>query len=386
MLFFLYTFAYARAFGDFQGLRVLKTLEMGKGLFVSEGRVVDAGEKILCVNETEAIHSDDPNFLLEHVLGVSDIERLKAYLLYHRFVLKEKSKVFGYFEFIGKNEEHPVYYSEGDLESLGRVAGYFDMDGIKDLKKNFKVLAGIFGKLKSLPKEMMTFESYLWASELVMSRSFISFNSETKDYSYIFLPYIDLANYWPIKPSTRYSSELFYESGQYCLISSKALQPGDQVFIDYSFVDLSKFFCNFGFVVERDPKLSIAFHLLIDPCKNCTYALKHFEVNWELYQKILQLTESDFNPEVNIRDLMQVVKDSYMYNDLIMGLLIYRFEMIGMKKSIKLGLRELRRQVLEASGRNRKILEYGVAFRVLVYTHIESIERELVYGLYSYLF
>lgn len=385
-MFFLCAFVFAKAFSHPQGVKVLKTLEMGKGLFVNENRVVDAGEKILCVNESEAIHSDDPNFLLEYVLGISDSERLKAYLLYHKFVLKGKSKAFEYFEFIGKNEDHPVYYTEENLQLLARVAGYLNLYEIKELKQQFKVLVEIFKKLKNLPEEMMTFEAYLWASELVMSRSFISFNSETQDYSYIFIPYIDLANYWPIKTKASHSSELFYESGQYCLVSSKKLEPGDQVFIDYSFADLSKFFCNFGFVIERDQKLSINFHLSVDPCTNCTFPLKHSEVNWALYQKILQLIESDFSPEVNFRDLLQVLKDSYMYQDLISGLLIYRLEITMMFNSIKGGLRELRRQALRASGKNKKIFEYGSAFRVLVYTHLESLERELIYGLYSYLF
>lgn len=383
-MFILLSFVLAYTLEDLQGVRVLATPDMGKGLFVKEK--IDIGDKVLCVNESIAIHSDDANYLLEHVLELSDSERLKAFLLYHKFVLKEKSRTYEYLKYVGQNKEHPVYYSEETLRILAKVSGYFDLQGVRNLQEQYKVLVGILGGLSGMPKEMLKFESYLWASEIVMSRSFVSFNSETQDYSYIYIPFIDLANYWPVKKSVNPSNEIYFESGQYCLLTSAPLNPGDQVFIDYSFTDLSKFFTNFGFIIEKDPKLSINFHLSIDPCKNCTFPLKHYEVNWDLFQKIMQLTGSDYSPEINIRNFLPIIKDSYIYQDLISGLLIYRLELTKMKNSLNPGLRELKRNSIKESGENLKILKYSSAFRVLVYSHLESLERELINGFYIFLF
>lgn len=383
-MFILFTSVLAYTLQDHQGVRVLATPDMGRGLFAKQK--LEIGEKVLCVNESYAIHSDDANYLLEHVLELKDIERLKAFLLYHRFVLKEKSKTFEYLEFVGQNQEHPVYYSEESLRLMEKVSGYFDLQGVRNLRKEFSVLVGILKKLGGMPKEMMKFESYLWASEIVMSRSFVSFNSETQDYSYIYIPYIDLANYWPVKKSVSPSSDIYYESGQYCLLTTLPLSPGDQIFIDYSSPDFSKFFTNFGFIIEKDPKLSINFHLSIDPCHNCTFPLKHNEVNWALFQKIMHLLNSDYNPDINIRKFLPVIKDSHIFQDLISGLLIYRLELTNMKNSLNPGLRDLKRASNKATGQNRKILEYSSAFRVLVYSHLESLERELIYGFYIFLF
>lgn len=364
-------------------VEIKKTFDMGLGVFMTGTK--ERMEKIFCVNESLAVHSDDANYLLEYVLKLDDAERLKAYLLYHKFALKGKSIPSRYLQGIAKDLDHPVYFGKEDWDLITSVFEYFDLGPLKSLKSKFEKVLKIFKGLDGLNKEMMEFDNYLWASQVVMSRSLVSFNKETQDYSYLFIPYIDLVNYWPLpKPKSDFI-EVSLENSSYCLYTSTGLKAGDQIFIDYSIKDLQSFFINFGFVIENDPNLSLNIHLPIDPCSNCTVSLKPFEVNWKILQIILSLMEKDYNPELNFRKYMTALKDLYLFQDILTGVLIYRLEIVGMQKSVKLGLRELRRLSVKSSGKRKKILDFGSALRVLSYNHLKTLEKELIFAFYTYL-
>jgi hypothetical protein len=386
-MFFVFAKTLEVIIGNLDSIQIKKTPEMGLGIFVKDP--IESLGKVFCVDENLAIHSDDANYLLEFVMKFNDDERLKAYILYHRFQLKEKSKIFNYLKNIENDLNHPVFYEKSDFLMISSVFEYIDLKSIKSLTEKFQRLLKVFKGLSGLPKEMMLFENYLWASHIVMSRSLVTFNKETNDYSYLFIPYIDLVNYWPIdKTSKRPSnfSEVILESGSYCLYSSLNLQPGDQVFTDYSISDLPSFFLNFGFVIESDPSLSLSIHLSVDPCLNCTFALKPFEVNWQVLQKLMRLSGKDYSPEVAFRKFLPVIKDLYIFQDILAGLLMYRLEIKGMLNSLHLGLRDLRRQSKNTSGKKKNILNFGGTLRCLIYTHLKTLEKEVIFGFYTYLF
>ena len=364
-------------------VEVKRTLDMGLGVFVQGAK--ERMEKVFCVNESLAVHSDDANYLLEYVLKLDDSERLKAYLLYHKFGLKGKSMPSRYLQGIDRDLNHPVYFNKEDWNLITSVFEYFDLSPLKSLKSKFEKILKTFKGLGGLSKEMMEFDNYLWASQVVMSRSLVSFNKETQDYSYLFIPHIDLVNYWPLPKPKPDFIEVSLENSSYCLYTSSSLKPGDQIFIDYSIKDLQSFFTNFGFVIENDPTLSLNMHLTIDPCSNCTASIKPFEVNWKILQTILNLMDKDYNPEINFRRYMTALKDLYLFQDILTGVLIYRLEIVGMQNSVKLGLRELRRLAQQSKGKRRKILDFGSALRVLSYNHLKTLEKELVFAFYTYL-
>lgn len=354
----------------------------GKDFGLAALKNVKAGETVFCISDEFAILSSDINYFHPYVKDLPALERLKAYLLYYKFMEKSIPLYTNYIKSLPTDLSLPVFWPQSDA-SLFENLSIFQTEKVLDFRLPYGELLKRISNIKDIPKEMLTDIEYLWATSIVNSRSFLLKDGNNTVYALI--PYIDLANHWP-NPKSFNKLNIQHIEGDFCLISNWDLKENDEVMIEYANNEDLLFFMNYGFVTGIYSSSIIEYPT--GECKDCIYSLKSDKVNTKLIEMIAKKMGGAYFTDIEPKEYFEKIRNREMYEDLIGALMVYRKDFVTrVKDSDTPGIRELRRLYdLEVKKTTKSIYFYAITKRAVVYQHLKALDKDLIFAMYKLLF
>ncbi|KAJ3121479.1 Histone-lysine N-methyltransferase setd3 [Physocladia obscura] len=251
---------------------------MKQGNLIHDGTVVRELQTIHdSLAKTDPIISD----FLKKYPDTEWVPIIAAYVLVHR----KDPKWEPYLSFLPINHTTPLYWTEDELKVIAATDLSFDLTQMReDIQTQWM-------RWKNHLSDSLTFEDFLWAWHVVMSRVWLLPVGEQTNKA-VMIPMVDVANHYG-KPKVKieYSKEL----GAVTMTATKPIQAGDQIDVTYGQDSSYKSLKYMGFTIPnndhnedcrvqlfRRPKIDVNYHREKRWCLFQTHKLKKTILNCHL--------------------------------------------------------------------------------------------------------
>ena len=257
-----------------------------------------------------------------------------------------------------------------------------------------------------LPRLPLDRESVLWAVLTTASRAFPVTNELKEilssrrliDGDWVFVPYLDTFNHYPLKPSKKKANLSLFAGNSTSsepMICARAVRlqfPGAYFWGYYGDMSNSELLTRYGFTLEYNSEDIFTVRLpLGEHCsgknngEHCTYSIRAGAVSLNLVKDLITSTAHiSFKDSYTFADIckyLSSLSDSLpRKRAAVSTLLTYRNLLVP--QLMGTSLRTLRRLLGGADSRTQQIVNFSIAQRIGRYAHIQKLERELlhVYG------
>ncbi|KAJ2740106.1 hypothetical protein GGI20_005981 [Coemansia sp. BCRC 34301] len=197
---------------------------------------------------------------------------LCIFLVHERFVMKGASFWKPYIDILPREFHTPLLFNKEELKFLRGTPAEFAVaerhEGYRE--EHQKALALV--PESATPRDVFTYENFLWAMSVLSSRSFskgLMANSLCRltSESEVLLPLLDMANHHPLTPVT-------WEVDDNAIgFSTKTVaEPGQQIFNNYGPKSNEELMMGYGFCMQPNP--FSCFHIKLNYSKDPLFAAK----------------------------------------------------------------------------------------------------------------
>lgn len=349
-----------------------------RGLGIQMQKPVHIGESGICISKSNLIRHTDNFIFSNYISHLPASDKLVARILYEKFMGPMDNFLNTYIHSLPTKIHNPLLWSAATREFFSRFNIHPELESKLNKTEQHKAFKTALENIIGIKKDILRYESYVWALKIVESRS-VSFYNEDNEKVYTLMPMLDIVNYWP-SPRTDISSYVFSQD-ELCLVSSLDRQPGDELFASYSEYESSKFFFAYGITLYDYPFdfLKVVFE------GNKEIKLYARRLSTELLEAFCKYLGSSIAFE-DFRSTIVKIKEKELMKIVFKALSAYRkYAIMPMINDDKPGIREVRR--LESENEDKqKILKFVLATRKTFYRHREAFEREFAFTLFKNIF
>ena len=356
------------------------------GLGMQSLRDINAEEAVFCIELDLVIKSTDNFPLSPYMKDFTSVETLICRVLYEKFMGVRGGFLNDYIHTLPTHITSPREWSQSHLALFRRLNIFEGFENFFNSTVEYEKIKQVFRKVYAPPPEVFDYGTYVWASSVVLSRSLTYKNSTTGVIVMTLSPYIDLVNYWPNPYS--YQGESFAVNDQeQCIIATRPIKAGDQVFVEYTKAESSVFFYTYQFNLELNPHDSIIYtYTGTMQTETKEFKLKTREVNLQALELFTHDAGLPQKIRPNLRNYFMRIISGDKVKPLLAAMLIYKNQfMDGLKLTGRPGLREIRR-LTPKDEYEKSIISFAAASRRTMYNHLLVLHREMIYMFYKLLF
>jgi len=250
----------------------------GRGLLAR--RNINDGEELLiipmtlCLTKKSARDALGGDALPE---TINEYLAIACQLIHERFVMGNKSSYKAYIDILPEVDEvNPTFtWNDDDLKFLDGSPVIAATKSLQmKLRREYDALLGGDGALcdkfpDRFPRELFTFENWVWAFTMLFSRAIRLRNLKIGE-SLAMVPYADLINHSPFSGAyidARETGDWLFKTGEeeVILYADRGYRKMEQIYISYGPKSNAELLLLYGFALERNPFNSVDVTVSIIP-------------------------------------------------------------------------------------------------------------------------
>ena len=358
----------------------------GLGLGMQSLRDINAGDPVFCVELYLIIKSSDYFPLVPYMKGLNEVESILCRVLYEKFIGDRGYFLNDYVHSLPTHVQSPREWTTDHLSLFKRLNIFPGFEEFFNTTVEYEKIKQVFKKVYGAPPQVFEFESYVWASAVVMNRALYYKNSTTGANLMSLSPYLDLANYWP-NPYSYQGESFTFSDKEECIMATRPIKAGDQIFVEYTKAESSAFFYSYQFNLEFNPHDSITYtYRGTAETDTKEFKLKTREMNLQVLELFTHDAGMRQKITPNLRSYFLKVRSGNKVKPLLSAMLLYKNQfMQGLELTGYPGLREIRR-LLPNDAYEKSIIDFAAASRKTRYNHLLVLHKEMLFMFYKLLF
>lgn len=384
----------------------------GKGFGLKLQTDVSSGDIVIKSSPALSLVGITPYAFSPYLKGLSSHIKLIGRIIYEKFMAPRGQFLTEYVHQFPVIYNTPHSFTDAELDLLDKISLFKIPRSFlfKNLAEDHVEFVKRVGKLIGLPKEVLVWETFMWADSTLRSRAYglpkdMAYNlfniNPDDDYSNeesfsVLISILDIPNHGVVfkNPKDFIGSLIttMKPAPAFALRAYKNYSAGSEFFFEYRKLSNNLIlFRDYGFVIQKNLRDFIVINLRSKLCfesltkdqENCEYYLYPDHINKSLLKYLSTLVLKSMYFELDegedVRDYYVKTVERNQDKAFIKTLVSYRAH-VNVNLKSKESLRQINRDIKKAQNKKEELIyEFAAAVRKTAYEHIKLVDRDLIH-------